>query len=666
MKHTHIKQVTIFVLIITVLLLNCETNTVNNSTEDTQYSIYLTGSVRSKNGDPIVGAIARLNQLGYSDTTDENGSYTIKYTDTAIRIQQQGIDTLEISKEQQLVETYPITEYIDTLPVLLLTQRDIYGYLDTNYKNIGRIEAVVTGDNIDDSLGKNIELGYNAAAHAISGFIYSIHTLTTTNNSVYVNVYNPDGLFIGRSLTVDYTSIFGDINIPTFSPNNAIPYLSIVGDTTLSINDSIRVYASATDSFGGQIVKWEMCLEENDTFITASNIDTILNLSSIEDTSYNVVIRVTDNDNNIVSDTLVIKVLEDLPTANAGLDTSIFISDTVKLKGSNSVDILGEIVKYEWSITGDTNFIEVLGGDTQFIASNLNLTNGYSCILKVTDDDGGFSFDTVNITKAIPDTLVINTPSISGIWGPNKVYKLLIDADVGEGLKLEILPGTSIIANFGINITGSLIANGNDSLKTIFTSLSDSTMWNGFLVGGLWASGYLELNNIKIKNAKTGIRSFGCSKPVDAKLTGCIIENCTKGIKLDFANDPNINTINVYNNVFNNNDMVINFDDYNSSDSLILNFNNNILINSGTLFVTKGSAENMKFNRDVSYNCFYNYSISVADTSVSPISLNNFINEDPMFIDLQNSDYNLDVNSPCIGAGVSGTDIGIYSTWKGY
>ena len=208
-----------------------------------QYSIYLTGRVLDKNGNPMANAVAKLADKNLADTTGSDGYYYITEKKAA------GLpktatasvgDSLQILKAGQVITYLDIPKWIDTLPDVFLIQRDIYGSLSPAPTSISRITATITGDSIPDSLAQVAVLGYIPATGNYSGFIYFVYTAQTLNYNVYVSVYNADTVLIGRSMIVTFPSTAGDISMPTFDPNNQV---ALVAPTLVSPHNGDTVSA---------------------------------------------------------------------------------------------------------------------------------------------------------------------------------------------------------------------------------------------------------------------------------------------------------------------------------------------------------------------------------------------------------------------------------------
>jgi hypothetical protein len=153
--------------------------------------------------------------------------------------------------------------------------------------------------------------------------------------------------------------------------------------------------------------------------------------ATVEVQNYEVYVNVYDYDGKIIGRSDVVyfnslagditipsfNPLNAKPIANAGSDTIVSINDTIYLHGSAEDAFEGSIEKWEWNINGN-GFVETSTGDTSFIAPDAEYLN-FTCVLKVTDNDGNIAIDTIMIevltdapavTIGGHSTVTINTP----------------------------------------------------------------------------------------------------------------------------------------------------------------------------------------------------------------------------------------------------------------
>jgi hypothetical protein len=182
------------------------------------------------------------------------------------------------------------------------------------------------------------------------------------------------------------------------------PVVNAGKDTTISIKDLVRLQGSATDKYG-TIASWAWDIGGTGNFQVTYKGDTAVTAPSIPVAAWRCVLRVTDDDGNMVFDTMLVNVLQDLPTANAGKDTTVSIGDAINLHGKGT-DVYGTIVERAWSIGPSGSFKPVASsGDTTIIAPLVPTT--FVCSLRVTDDDGQIAKQTITVT-VVKDVPVVN------------------------------------------------------------------------------------------------------------------------------------------------------------------------------------------------------------------------------------------------------------------
>lgn len=101
------------------------------------------------------------------------------------------------------------------------------------------------------------------------------------------------------------------------------------------------------------------------------------------------------------------------PIATAGLDQTAYVGDTVNFDGSQSYDQDGSIVKYEWDFGDGTT------GTGDNVTHKYNSAGSYTTTLKVTDDDGATTTDTISIRilSSNPNWQKLNAPFSDWAFG---------------------------------------------------------------------------------------------------------------------------------------------------------------------------------------------------------------------------------------------------------
>lgn len=185
---------------------------------------------------------------------------------------------------------------------------------------------------------------------------------------------------------------------------------------TVSINDTIKYQGSAVDGFG-TIIKWEWDAGNTGTFIETTPDSSFVTIAPpTPDTQYYSVLRVTDDDGNVVEDMVYTYIQLDAPVPTASTTTpNVIINDSIRLQGT-ATDRFGTIVKWEWDVGGTGTFFETTPDSCYTILAPSVVNSNYPCVLQVTDDDGFTGTSTV-IINVKPDwpipTASTTTPTVS-------------------------------------------------------------------------------------------------------------------------------------------------------------------------------------------------------------------------------------------------------------
>ena len=200
-----------------LVLGSCEGTT---SGTETGSQISLQGRVLDKDNAPVAGVTVRLAKTGLADTTDFQGQYHI-LKDTAIQAQPGVLDTLVFLQDSQRVAELEVTRWVETFPDVKLIQRSVTGRFTIADPGIDKVEAVLSGTGIPPGRPVVGEFFYNRPANEYSGFLYFPPGGSASFYTIYINVYDTNDVLIGRSDTISFNGLAGDITIPVFDPGNA-------------------------------------------------------------------------------------------------------------------------------------------------------------------------------------------------------------------------------------------------------------------------------------------------------------------------------------------------------------------------------------------------------------------------------------------------------------
>lgn len=275
------------------------------------------------------------------------------------------------------------------------------------------------------------------------------------------------------------------------------------------------------------------------------------------------------------------------------------------------------------------------------------------------------NLDTVFLHVFEPDTIDIINPSVSGVWGPNKIYRINANLQVPIGSSLHILPNTTLLFNgfFCINVYGSLIAVGKPDSMIMFTyGLQNPSLngWGGINngVGNVPQTDTLILEYCVLEYSISGIEAVGQDTSF-YQLSHNVFRYNKRCLQIERGINPSI-----YNNIFHDikaqDKTGFAFGGYYSNSKIT----NSIFLRCDYAFAIP------KDSLTANYNDFYSVD-TLGHVFYNPYSwdtLNGIGNifQDPLFVSTQPSfeDYHLLNNSPCRASGINNTDMGIYSTFK--
>jgi hypothetical protein len=444
-----------------LLLLQCTTDQYS-TTVITEEEVALTGQVVDGKGEGIPGYIAKLARLGFSDTTDANGRYEIKKSRLeiaqALLKDSNGIildtvnynletlmptsrDSLLIMRDDSVFAALKFTKWKAELPTVVIKNRDITCEFNRVYTDILKGEAVISIKQ-DDTLfyDKTVEIWYDSTEHYLSGNTDFIYQGTAVSNySLYVNIFDKAGRFVGRTYTKpDIPISAGQIRFTGINPFNALPTASAGNDTTVSINDTVLLSGNAIDTFGGTIVRYEWKIGADSFFIwdpARSAHQYVFRAPPTATPSFHCILRVTDNDGNQVPDTMVVKVVTGAPEVSASAAAStVSIKDTIRLQAA-VLHHYGSIVSWEWDFGGSGRFVTLPFDSIFNTVAPDSACDSFKCIVRVTDDDRLTAEDTVFVS------VLLNPPTV-------RIFTTTYEVSVNEQI---------VLTATGSDINGSIV-----------------------------------------------------------------------------------------------------------------------------------------------------------------------------------------------------------------
>ncbi|MGL1935246.1 MAG: hypothetical protein OCD01_09505 [Fibrobacterales bacterium] len=403
-----------FVLILTFLTM-CTDNSTSGTADTTSTGIALEGKVLTQNGVGVSNVMAKIANSNFSDLTDESGSYSITVSPDSLVTAGVDIntlsDTVQIIHENSLVKSLDIVDWQDTLPDVFLVQRSISGDLIGDLSSIVKIEAVLR--NLTDTTAppQVSALWINTKISSYNSFIYFKQEPVPTQYSIYIRVYTTEFTISGISTNIEFPSNAGDIVIPPFDVHNVKSDIINMNNVVVSISDTAHLSATITGNTS-PIIKYEWDIGNMGNYVESPGpATTFVAPDSTRSIVY--ILKVTDADGGVFQNSSILTVIEDAPEVTITTTDSIAsINDSLHFK-AHATDFYGTVIKYEWDVGNTGVFIEGSIDDTFVGVSPNFLTDSFSTIIRVTDDDGITTTNFIK-TKVIEDLpIAVITPTAS-------------------------------------------------------------------------------------------------------------------------------------------------------------------------------------------------------------------------------------------------------------
>ncbi|MBN4061812.1 gliding motility-associated C-terminal domain-containing protein [Bacteroidales bacterium AH-315-I05] len=284
---------------------------------------------------------------------------------------------------------------------------------DTIRLDVGPVVPTEAGADTDICTGDTVQIGGSPTAPSSASVAWSpnsfINDTTLFNPDVFPNTTM--FYFANSTVTTSQMTCFGLDSIEVTV--NTLPIVNAGNETQICIGDTTQLNAT-----GGVVFAWAPNL-----FLSDDSIDNPL---AFPDDTITYTVNVTDANGCSASDAVTI-VVNPLPIANAGPDTSVCPGDTLQFFGTGGVS-------YNWDFGDGTT------DNSQTPVHAYAVPGTYNVVLSISDSNS--CVDT--------DTVVINANS---------------DAVIDAGLDVEICTGDSI----QLSVTGGIS----------YTWQPDSTLSNG-------------------------------------------------------------------------------------------------------------------------------------------------------------------------------------------
>lgn len=217
------------------------------------------------------------------------------------------------------------------------------------------------------------------------------------------------GAYTFRLYVVDNRAAtdFDDVTITvTNTTGNQPPTAGAGQDKTLTLpTDSVRVYGTYNDPEGASVsLKWEYVSGPSGSTFHPNSAAQNPIIKNLVQGDYQFHFKVTDAASAVDYDTVKITVLaanNTPPVAGAGSDKTITLPvDSIRLYGSaEDMNAGGSVVETKWEYVNGPDGYYIYPNPYALNPIMKNLSAGvYHFQIKVTDNDGAYSYDTVKIT----------------------------------------------------------------------------------------------------------------------------------------------------------------------------------------------------------------------------------------------------------------------------
>ena len=352
--------------------------TVNDDNNDDLVQVTLDGSGSSDPND---------SPLTYSWT--ENGNEIANSVKPVVSLKTgKHVITLTVTNEDKATGTDDvIVNVIDPNNVPPVANPGTYPtFSDTDGDD--KVTVLLDGSGSYDTDGTIVSYLWTEKGQTIATTKTASVVLSTGKHTITLQVTDNDG--ISSSADVLITVVDPD-NVPPVA--NAGTYQTIV-DADNSGSEAVTLDGSASYDTDGTIVDYSW--KENNVEIANGKTAQVTLALGI----HNITLYTTDNDGDVSSATVVIKVAQ-LPVANAGNDIKVIDNnkdgvEAVTLDGSGSVANSGNISSYSWT---ENNTVI---GSNKTVTCNFGIGT-HLVTLTVTNDYGLTASDNVTVIVANPD-----------------------------------------------------------------------------------------------------------------------------------------------------------------------------------------------------------------------------------------------------------------------
>ena len=329
-------------------------------------------SITSKPG----GSIATL-----SSATSVNPTFTI---DTA------GIYVAQLIVNDGTVDSSPDAVTITTLNSVPVANAgpDQSGFVGDTITLNGTNSSDVDGD----------ALTYSWSLITVpSGSAASLLSQNTSNPTFDIDV---SGTYVAQLIVNDSTvdSVPDTVTITTL---NSAPVANAGSDQSVFVGDTVMLDGMGSSDVDGDTLSytWSLIAKPGSSTAVLTNPNGVSPSFDI-DTAGAYVAQLIVNDGTVdsIPDTVSISTINVMPIADAGLDQSVFVNDTVFLDGTTSWDPDGDAITFSWSFASKPVGSAATLNNTSSATPNFVVDIAGTYVLSLIVNDGVLNSNTDNIT----------------------------------------------------------------------------------------------------------------------------------------------------------------------------------------------------------------------------------------------------------------------------
>ena len=320
-------------------------------------------------------------------------------------------------------------------------------------------KVIMDGSNSSDSDGDQLTFNWSFATKPSN----SEATLDDTTSINPAFVADVTGAYV-INLVVNDGTAESKPDMATINIINIVPIADGGPDQSAHTGDKVIMDGSnSSDSDGDQLTfNWSFATKPSNSEATLDDT-TSINPAFVADVTGAYVINLVVNDGTAESkpDMATINIINIVPIADGGPDQSVRTGDKVMLNGSNSSDLDGNLLTFDWAFTSRPSGSTATLDDTTSMNPVFKTDIPGTYVISLTVNDG--------IVDSVSNMVTINTINIAPVAGSGPD----LTVNVGD---LVILDGSNSSDPDGDRLTFNWVFTSRPSGSTV--TLNDTTSMN--------------------------------------------------------------------------------------------------------------------------------------------------------------------------------------------